>query len=63
VSPAKNNSIFVVRSSGGGRGEFSTSPSSKNSKVKGKTHYTGEEPVGEKGAVITVDFELDGCMW
>ena len=32
----------------------------KNSKVKGMTHYTGEEPVGQKGAVMTVDFELDG---
>ena len=32
----------------------------KNSKVNGMTHYTGEEPVGQKGAVLTVDFELDG---
>ncbi len=32
----------------------------KNSKVNGRTHYTGEEPVGQKGAVMTVDFELDG---
>jgi predicted 3-demethylubiquinone-9 3-methyltransferase (glyoxalase superfamily) len=32
----------------------------KNSKVKEKTHYTGEEPLGEKGAVMTVAFELDG---
>jgi len=32
----------------------------KNSKVKEKTHYTGEEPVGKKGAVMTVTFELDG---
>ena len=32
----------------------------KNSKVNGMTHYTGEEPVGQKGAVMTVDFELDG---
>ncbi len=32
----------------------------KNSKVNGITHYTGEEPVGQKGAVLTVDFELDG---
>lgn len=32
----------------------------KNSKVKEKTHYTGEEPVGKKGAVMTVMFELDG---
>ena len=24
------------------------------------THYTGEEPLGQKGAVMTVDFELDG---
>jgi predicted 3-demethylubiquinone-9 3-methyltransferase (glyoxalase superfamily) len=31
-----------------------------NSKVTRKTHYTGEEPVGEKGAVMTVAFELDG---
>jgi len=32
----------------------------KNSKIKEITHYTGEEPVGEKGAVMTVVFELDG---
>lgn len=32
----------------------------KNSKVNGMTYYTGEEPIGEKGAVMTVDFELDG---
>ncbi len=32
----------------------------KNSKVKQITHYTGEEPSGMKGKVMTVDFELDG---
>jgi predicted 3-demethylubiquinone-9 3-methyltransferase (glyoxalase superfamily) len=32
----------------------------KNSKIKEKTYYTGEEPVGKKGQVMTVDFELDG---
>jgi predicted 3-demethylubiquinone-9 3-methyltransferase (glyoxalase superfamily) len=32
----------------------------KNSKVNLMTHYTGEEPVGRKGQVMTVDFELDG---
>ena len=32
----------------------------KNSKVKEITHYTGEEPVGQKGSVMTVAFELDG---
>jgi predicted 3-demethylubiquinone-9 3-methyltransferase (glyoxalase superfamily) len=32
----------------------------KNSKVKGKAHYTGEEPSGQKGSVMTVSFELDG---
>ena len=32
----------------------------KNSKVKGMTRYTGEEPLGKKGSVMTVDFELDG---
>ena len=32
----------------------------KNSKVKEISHYTGEEPLGEKGAVMTVAFELDG---
>jgi len=32
----------------------------KNSKVSGMTHYTGEEPVGQKGSVMTVSFELDG---
>ena len=32
----------------------------KNSKIKGKTYYTGEEPVGEKGDLMTVVFELDG---
>ena len=31
----------------------------KNSKVKQITHYTGEEPVGRKGSVMTVDFVLD----
>ena len=32
----------------------------KNSKVKEITHYTGEEPSGRKGQVMTVSFELDG---
>ena len=32
----------------------------KNSKVKTMTHYTGEEPSGKKGSVMTVSFELDG---
>jgi predicted 3-demethylubiquinone-9 3-methyltransferase (glyoxalase superfamily) len=32
----------------------------KNSKVKTMTHYTGEEPLGQKGSVMTVAFELDG---
>ena len=32
----------------------------KNSKVKEMTHYTGEEPSGKKGSVMTVSFELDG---
>ena len=32
----------------------------KNSKLKQVTHYTGEEPVGRKGSVMTVSFELDG---
>jgi predicted 3-demethylubiquinone-9 3-methyltransferase (glyoxalase superfamily) len=32
----------------------------KNSQVKQITHYTGEEPPGRKGQVMTVDFELDG---
>lgn len=32
----------------------------KNSKLNGMTRYTGEEPLGEKGSVMTVDFELDG---
>jgi predicted 3-demethylubiquinone-9 3-methyltransferase (glyoxalase superfamily) len=32
----------------------------KNSKIKEKTHYTGEEPLGKKGSVLTVAFELDG---
>src|SRR5436309_6122340 len=32
----------------------------KNSKVKGMAHYTGEEPSGKKGSVMTVSFELDG---
>jgi predicted 3-demethylubiquinone-9 3-methyltransferase (glyoxalase superfamily) len=32
----------------------------KNSKVKGVTRYTGEEPLGQKASVMTVDFELDG---
>jgi len=32
----------------------------KNSKVKEVTHYTGEEPVGMKGSVVTVVFELNG---
>ena len=32
----------------------------KNSKIKTMTHYTGEEPSGQKGSVMTVSFELDG---
>ena len=32
----------------------------KNSKVKEKTYYTGAEPVGKKGSVMTVAFELNG---
>jgi predicted 3-demethylubiquinone-9 3-methyltransferase (glyoxalase superfamily) len=32
----------------------------KNSKLGQITHYTGEEPSGMKGQVMTVDFELDG---
>jgi len=32
----------------------------KNSKIKTMTHYTGEEPSGKKGSVMTVSFELDG---
>ena len=32
----------------------------KNSKIKTTTHYTGEEPSGRKGSVMTVSFELDG---
>ena len=32
----------------------------KNSKVKGISHYTGEEPIGQKNSVMTVNFELDG---
>jgi predicted 3-demethylubiquinone-9 3-methyltransferase (glyoxalase superfamily) len=32
----------------------------KNSKVNEKTYYTGEEPTGKKGSVLTVMFELDG---
>ena len=32
----------------------------RNSKVKGMTHYTGEEPSGQKGSVMTVSFELNG---
>ena len=32
----------------------------KNSKIKEKTYYTGEEPMGEKGSVLTVVFDLNG---
>jgi predicted 3-demethylubiquinone-9 3-methyltransferase (glyoxalase superfamily) len=32
----------------------------KNSKVNQVTRYTGEEPLGKKGSVLTVAFELDG---
>ena len=32
----------------------------KNSKVKEISHYTGEEPLGKKGSVMTLAFELDG---
>jgi predicted 3-demethylubiquinone-9 3-methyltransferase (glyoxalase superfamily) len=32
----------------------------KNSKIKTTTHYTGEEPSGRKGQVMTVSFVLDG---
>jgi predicted 3-demethylubiquinone-9 3-methyltransferase (glyoxalase superfamily) len=32
----------------------------KNSKIKELSRYTGEEPSGKKGSVMTVAFELDG---
>jgi len=32
----------------------------KNSKIKETTHYTGEEPIGKKGSVMSVKFELNG---
>ncbi len=32
----------------------------KNSKLKEISRYTGEEPFGEKGSVLTVAFELNG---
>jgi predicted 3-demethylubiquinone-9 3-methyltransferase (glyoxalase superfamily) len=32
----------------------------KNSKLKEISRYTGEEPFGEKGSVLTVTFELNG---
>ncbi len=32
----------------------------KNSRMKEISHYTGEEPVGKKGSVMTVAFELNG---
>ena len=32
----------------------------RNSNVKGMTHYTGEEPSGQKGSVMTLSFKLDG---
>lgn len=32
----------------------------KDAKVKGMTHYTGEEPSGQQGTVMTVSFELNG---
>ena len=32
----------------------------KNSRITQITHYTGEEPSGRKGQVMTVDFELEG---
>lgn len=32
----------------------------KDSRITQITHYTGEEPSGMKGQVMTVDFELDG---
>ena len=32
----------------------------QNSKVKDTARYTGEEPLGKKGAVMTVSFELNG---
>jgi predicted 3-demethylubiquinone-9 3-methyltransferase (glyoxalase superfamily) len=32
----------------------------KNSKINEISHYTGEEPSGKKGSVMTVAFELDG---
>jgi predicted 3-demethylubiquinone-9 3-methyltransferase (glyoxalase superfamily) len=33
----------------------------KDSKVREISHYTGEEPSGKKGSVMTVLFELDGA--
>jgi predicted 3-demethylubiquinone-9 3-methyltransferase (glyoxalase superfamily) len=32
----------------------------KNSKTNEVTYYTGEEPTGTKGSILTVAFELDG---
>ena len=32
----------------------------KNSKIKERTYYTGEEPLGTKGSVMTMAFELNG---
>ena len=32
----------------------------KNSKINEKTYYTGEEPMGKKGSVMSVVFELNG---
>ena len=59
VSDAKNYSIFVVRRSGGGGGEFLRLRVQEFKRLRALTRY-GEEGPGPKGTVMTVDFELDG---
>ncbi len=49
----------MVRRSGRGSSDFYVSVF-KDAKVKGMTHYTGEEPSGQQGTVMTVSFELNG---
>ena len=59
VSYAKDHSILWFDNQAEEAAKFYVSVF-KNSKVKGMTHYTGEEPSGQKGSVMTVSFELDG---
>jgi hypothetical protein len=56
---AKDYSIFVVRRSGGGGGEFLRLRVQEFEGQRDDSLHR-EEPSGQKGSVMTVAFELDG---